>query len=363
MLHLRQLAEEKMQQTVETAVDPIITINDKGIVQTANSATTRLLGYAAEEMVGVNITLIMPEPHPSNHDNYIKNYIRTKTKKIIGNSREVSARTKSGELIPVVLSVSEILVGGERLFTGILHDLRAEKEKMLEVEGLNTRLEKENQQRTIKSELEDGLRGLDDVKEFSEAVLQFFAKQFNALLSMFYLVDSEKKIISLISGYGFKDRRKRATKFKWGEGLVGECIKSRQPIVIKEPEKDYVKVSSGLGGMLPKQILLVPLLHDNEVVGAIELCFTQAISQELVNYINKLCSDVVMGLKVALAKQNLQQLLTKTESQRQSLQQQEEELRVSNEELESQTQALKQSEEELRSTNEELHVQLSLIEK
>lgn len=362
MLCLRELAEERIRKIVETAIDPIITIDIHGIVCSMNSATTKLLGYLESELVGYNIAIIMPEPYHSEHDQYIKNYLNTRNRKIIGKSREVRARSKSGEIIPVTLSVSEIIVGEEHFFTGIIRDIRHEKSQALEMENLNKKLTQENQEKDIIADLENVLRGIDQVEIFSNNVLKFFAERFNLILGMFYIVNTEKKKIALVSGYGFKERRSRTTEFNWGEGLVGECVKNKVPVSIEEPPKDYFKVSSGSGESLPKEVFLLPLLIDEEILGAIEFCALKSISTDTKNFINSLLQNVTINLKILLAQEKQEHLLKKTQSQKETLQEQEEELRSSNEELESQAQSLKQSEEELRSTNDELNEQLNLIE-
>lgn len=158
MLYQRELSEEKMKQLIETAIDPILTINKKGIIQSINTATITLTGYTEKELVGSNISMIMPEPYRSHHDNYLEKYLRTRSKNIIGSSREVATLTKDGEQIPVSLSISEINVGDEQLFAGILHDIRKEKKQAEEMKLLNTQLESENKEQALIGKIDSLLR-------------------------------------------------------------------------------------------------------------------------------------------------------------------------------------------------------------
>lgn len=108
---------------LDTAVDAIIMIDEVGIVETFNSAAMELFGYSQEEIVGQPVTMLMPEPHRTLHDNYLNRYLDTGEKQIIGIGRELEARTKSGERVPIYLAVSEIHLQGRRRFTGIIRDL------------------------------------------------------------------------------------------------------------------------------------------------------------------------------------------------------------------------------------------------
>lgn len=362
MFAQKQLTEEKLTQIVQTAVDPILTIDERGIILSSNSATEVLLGYSADDLIGENITILMPEPYKSEHDQYLKNYLSTKVKKIIGVKREVTARKANGETIPIQLSVSEVKVGSDRLFAGIIRDISSEKEQEKKMGAINAKLEYENKQRSISQKLDDHLRTLNNLNEFTDKMLQFLAEHFDVLLSMFYEVDDSEKHIKLLSGYGYKERRDRKTEFRWGESLVGECAKSKKMIVISEPPYDYFKISSGVGESLPKHILVLPLIFEKKVLGVIEICRLKAYTDVDKDFLQALCHNISINYNILSSKVKLEKLFRQTEEQRQYLQQQEEELRSSNEELESQTSAVKASEEELRTINDELHKQLSVIE-
>lgn len=116
-----------LQAIVTTAVDAILVIDGTGVIRFANPATLRLFGYDSSELVGKNVSMVMPQPWRADHDGYLEAYLKTGIAKIIGIGREVEIAHKDGSSRPVHLSVSEFRVGDERLFTGIVSDISSRK--------------------------------------------------------------------------------------------------------------------------------------------------------------------------------------------------------------------------------------------
>lgn len=119
--------EARLKSVIETAVDGIITIDERGQVESFNPAAERMFGYAASEVLGRNVSLLMASPDRQQHDDYLKRYQSTNDKRIIGDGREVVGRRKDGSTFPLRLSVGEFQLGGARRFTGIAHDLTEQK--------------------------------------------------------------------------------------------------------------------------------------------------------------------------------------------------------------------------------------------
>jgi PAS domain S-box len=120
-------SETKTRAILNTAADGIITIDSLGVVLTANPASERIFGYPAGEMVGRNVNMLMPEPYHSQHDGYLKRYMTTGERRIIGLGREVEGRRRDGSTFPLELSVGEAQTGGSRIFTGIVRDISERK--------------------------------------------------------------------------------------------------------------------------------------------------------------------------------------------------------------------------------------------
>lgn len=116
-----------LRAVLESAVAAIVTIDSTGRIQSTNPAVQRLFGYEPNELLGRNVSVLMPRPFADEHDGYINRYLTTGERKIIGIGREVQGRHKDGTVFPIHLSVGEFGVGGKRFFTGIIHDMGAQR--------------------------------------------------------------------------------------------------------------------------------------------------------------------------------------------------------------------------------------------
>jgi len=119
--------EARYRSIVDTAVDPIVVSDETGTILSFNRAAEATFGYTADEAVGANVRLLMPEPYQSGHDGYMAHYRETGERRIIGIGREVEGRRKDGSTFPLELSVAEWQAGKQRCFTGIMRDITARK--------------------------------------------------------------------------------------------------------------------------------------------------------------------------------------------------------------------------------------------
>lgn len=115
-------SESYLRAVLDNVLDGIISIDEDGIVQTFNPAAERIFGYAAAEVIGQNVKVLMPEPYRTGHDGYVQNYLRTGRAKIMGIGREVEGVRKNGEIFPLYIAVSEMRLGEGRIFVGIVQD-------------------------------------------------------------------------------------------------------------------------------------------------------------------------------------------------------------------------------------------------
>jgi PAS domain S-box-containing protein len=123
----RRWTEERIRSILNNVIDGIITIDERGLVQTMNPAAERIFGYAESEVLGRNVKVLMPSPYSDEHDGYLSSYLRTGQPKVIGIGREVAGRRKDGTTFPMDLAVGEYSLGGTHHFAGIVRDITDRK--------------------------------------------------------------------------------------------------------------------------------------------------------------------------------------------------------------------------------------------
>jgi len=121
-------SQAQLQSIIHNVMDGIITISESGEIQGFNPAAEQIFGYPQQDVLGRNVSMLMPEPDRSAHARYIKRYLHTGQARILGvRGREVTAVRRNGEQFPMELSASEMVLGGLRYFIGIVRDITERK--------------------------------------------------------------------------------------------------------------------------------------------------------------------------------------------------------------------------------------------
>ena len=121
-------SEKRTRAIVDNVVDGIVTIDQRGTIQTVNPAVEAMFGHSAQDLVGSNVRVLAPEPYRDAHDGYLAKYLETGEAKVIGQTRELEGQRRDGERFPVELAVAELMIEGERLFVGVIRDISQRKE-------------------------------------------------------------------------------------------------------------------------------------------------------------------------------------------------------------------------------------------
>ncbi|HUP69339.1 MAG TPA: HAMP domain-containing protein [Acidimicrobiales bacterium] len=215
------------------------------------------------------------------------------------------------------------------------------------------------------------MQGQRDLQAVSRLIMSELTPTVVAQHGAFFLNDlasDGEGELRLVASYGYKARQNVPSKFRVGESLVGQAALEKTPILVTEAPQDYVKVSSGLGEAAPVNVIVLPILFEEQVLGVIELGALRPFTDVNQTFLEQVIETIGVVLSTIIANTRTEELLSESQRLAKELQSQQEELRRSNVELESQAASLKASEEllqqqqeELQQTNEELQEKARLL--
>ncbi|MPY24248.1 response regulator [Shewanella sp. YLB-07] len=344
------------QGIVNTSVDGIVSLQDDGTIISVNAATEMMFKYSAESLIGKNIKIMMPELFHSEHDDYLSRDKTVGLKDAVGKGREAVALRSDGSTFPLFLSVGLVKQGKEVMYTIFIRDITQEKQYEQDLKKTNEDLLKQNEMKNQVSVINELTQGASKIRAMADNIISALAEMMQAGHGVLYTCGDEDDGLSLSGSYAFKKRKAILPNIPIGEGLVGQCAKEKKTILLTQVPGDYIQINSGLGESSPLNVLVVPVLFEDELMGVIELASFQTFSDEQIEVIELICSNLGIVINNLRSQERTQTLLLETQMQAEELQAQQEELKSSNESLLEQTQLLKTSEEELKQQSEELKV-------
>jgi HAMP domain-containing protein/putative methionine-R-sulfoxide reductase with GAF domain len=199
------------------------------------------------------------------------------------------------------------------------------------------------------------LQGQRDLATVSNLILSELAPLVSAQHAIFYSMtsptDGSEPLLKFQAGYGYEERKHLLTTFQVGQGLVGQCAKEKERILLTDVPTDYVKINSGLGDSTPLNIIVLPILFEGSVRAVIELASFSPFSEVHQTFLDQLPESIGLVLNTIEADTITENLLKQSQSQAAELLTQQEELRTSNEGLERQTKLLAQQHTNARQEN------------
>ncbi|MCK5719606.1 MAG: GAF domain-containing protein, partial [Thiomargarita sp.] len=241
---------------------------------------------------------------------------------------------------------------------------------------LTTTMKKNTVQDWIKSgqaNLDELIRGEQDITTLAKNIIAFLCKYMNAQVGLFYLVKKDEEIpyLQIIAGYAYVDDNQRPSKYLLGEGLVGEVALEKKPLIFAQTIEECPNIiRSGLANAMPRNLILLPCLYENEVKAVIEIGSQAKVSDTQYKFLEQVMSGIGIAINTADSRAKMQVLLEQSQQQSEELQQKQQEmqdtnhkLRSQSEELQSQQEELQTQQEELRQTNEVLEERTSSLEK
>nr|WP_224363697.1 HAMP domain-containing protein [Hyalangium versicolor] len=214
------------------------------------------------------------------------------------------------------------------------------------------------------------LQGQRDLLTVSKVILSELAPLVDAQHGVFYISEriEGEQVLKLLASYAYRERKGLSNVFKLGEGLVGQCALEKEPILLSDIPDTYIRINSGLGEEVPRNIVVLPVLFEGEIKAVIELASFHKFSDVHLGFLEQLTESIGIVLNTIAANMRTEALLKQSQALTEELRKQQEELTETNKRLEQQANSLQQSEEllkrqqeELRRTNEELQEKAKLL--
>jgi len=223
-------SEARTQALLAHVADGVVVINDQGIVETFNAAAEQIFGYGAQEIIGKNVSELMPEPHRGQHDNYLKHYHETGESTVLRAPREVAGVRRNGETFPLAIKVREIRTETIHLYIAAVRDIT---------------LEKEAAQRQLDLATHDALTGLPNrlllTDRLEQALIQ--ARRAQTRVALLFLDLDGFKTINDSLGHATGDLVLKAVAQRMTDTLRS------QDTVARQGGDEFIVILSGLGSI------------------------------------------------------------------------------------------------------------------
>lgn len=233
-------------------------------------------------------------------------------------------------------------------------------------EALRTDRDEEQRRNWLKNGLA-GLNGLISgdrrLSELTDQCLTYLCGYLAVAAGAFYLWDERDSMLEMAAGYGLPDLAGRNLRFRAGEGPAGQAARDRSLLIIYDVPHGYLTMSSALGKAEPLAIAALPLIHDNRLIGVIEIASFRPFSEQEQTFLNRAGDALSIGVGVNISRRLVDDLLEQTQSQAEELRVQQEELQQTNEELEERAQMLEQQREQIRAKNREVEQASSEVQR
>lgn len=232
-----------------------------------------------------------------------------------------------------------------------------------ELLDMRNNLKKAADEKSIRDWINEGMahlgevlrRNSSDTKELTHEIVKALIKYLNANQgALFMLAEDEKNepYLEQMATYAYDRKKYVDKKVQMGEGLVGQCVLEKSTIHLQEIPRDYISITSGLGAALPETILIVPLIHNEEVYGVIEMASFGKMKEHEVRFVEKVAESIASTISTVQINERTKRLLSQSQQMSEELKAQEEELRQNQEELQATQEQMRRRQVELERENE-----------
>jgi len=279
---------QKNASIVNTMLDGLICINKHGIILSMNPSAERMFSYEADEATGLNISMLMPEPESLHHGEYIQRYLDTGKRNIAATGRDVYGCRKDGEVFPMHLSISEVVLDNERLFFGLIRDISKQEAATDEAREKNNELKTRAAFDRIFAACITALFSNDNREVGLQIMLASLARHHPFPVSAVYVGDLVNTDLSRIASFGMAGGLKQ--EIKSGDGLIARSVERCETIVANL--SDECCIEGGLVAPAVQAFVLCPITFHERVLGALVVGVAELPTELEFEFIRRLATQV-----------------------------------------------------------------------
>lgn len=301
--HARLKSEARLRAVVDHAVDGIVTIDSKGIIESVNHAAAQMFGYSATELKGSNVRILMPPPYRQQHDGYLADYLLTGLAKVIGKTQELTGQRKDGVVFPLELSVSEIRDADYRIFTGVLRDITSRKK----LEG-----EVSEQLRVAEFIAATGValtRGEGLGKSLNEFV-EMAVAHLNVAFARVWTLNEPEGVLELqASGGMYKHLDGPHSRIPVGKYNIGQIAQERRPLLTNSVIGDF-RVNDQAWAIREGMVAFAghPLMIGERVAGVMAVFARQPLSANILATLRSVADSLALAIRRQQLEDEVQKL-------------------------------------------------------
>ncbi len=304
----------RMATVIQDSNDAITFQDLDGNILAWNRGAEIIYGYSQAEALNMNIVDTVPREYQEEALEFIK---ALKRGELVPNL-ETKRKTKDGRIVDVWLTNTKLTDDKGKL-TGIATTERDISERKRSEASLQEKFRELDYLRGGQIALSESMRGEQIISRLGQSILSHLVPFTNAQVGAFYLVSDDKKLIR-VSGYALSKAEDAKKIIEFGEGLVGQVAVEKRSLLVEDiPPYYFNKIQSDLGQMIPKSLLIIPILYENEVTSVIELGSIHTFTEHQRAFLSHVSENIGIAINTSDVRKKVQELLESLEQQKEIL--------------------------------------------
>jgi PAS domain S-box-containing protein len=289
--------QNRFRTLLESAPDAMVIIDASGAIVMVNRRTEELFGYSRDEIAQQPIETLMPQRFRESHPGRVRSFFTNPSARPMGSGLELFGVNKAGLEFPIEISLSPIADDDGILVASSLRDITERKQAEERLKVLNANVESQRRTEIALNKLSELLRGQQEMDGLASVIVHQLAQQLDLqFVALFVMRNGNTYVREAAFGY---PKQGGIERFEAGDGLLGQAVADATPLKVdKVPE--YAQLALGLGSISPSSLLIYPLVHDEKVVGILELGGLTPLDEYQQDWLDKAREGLAVTIRLVL---------------------------------------------------------------